>query len=58
MDPEELSVINKGLLMKVKTHLLPWIKELQSLFSDQFSLEILEIDLFEDIRAASIPVIK
>ena len=44
--------------MKAKTHLLPWIKELQSLFSDKFSLEILEIDLFEDIRAASIPVIK
>lgn len=52
-------MINKG-FKKAKTRLLPGIKEeLQrsaesnsTIDSDRFSLESLEIDLFEDIRAS------
>lgn len=59
LDPEELFMINKG-FKKAKTRLLPGIKEeLQrsaesnsTIDSDRFSLESLEIDLFEDIRAS------
>ena len=51
-------MINKG-LTKAKTHPLPGIKELQrsaesysTIDSDQFSIDSLESDLFEDIRAS------
>lgn len=61
LDPEELSVMNKG-FKKRESFLFPGIQEdlkmrrsadTESTFdSDEFSLESVEGDLFEDIRAS------
>ncbi|KAK9282849.1 hypothetical protein L1049_011072 [Liquidambar formosana] len=59
LDPEELFMINKG-FKKAETHLHPWIEEdvwrsaesNSTVGTDGFSLESLETDLFEDIRAS------
>ncbi|KAF8397632.1 hypothetical protein HHK36_016552 [Tetracentron sinense] len=59
LDPEELSILNKG-VKKAEPRLLPGIQEdlrrsaesNSSLDSDSWTLESLEGDLFEDIRAS------
>ncbi|KAJ4971315.1 hypothetical protein NE237_004414 [Protea cynaroides] len=59
LDPEELSIINKG-ISKAEVPLLPGIQEdvrrsteSDSTFdSDSLALETIQIDLFEDIRAS------
>ncbi|XP_010253519.1 PREDICTED: flocculation protein FLO11-like [Nelumbo nucifera] len=59
LDPEELSMINDG-FKKAETHPLPAIQEdmrrsnesISTLDSDNLTLECLEVELFEDIRAS------